>query len=914
LLLLPFAAALSAQTSGTIRGEVVGPGSPLPGVTVTATSESRGTSRATVTGETGTFALTTLPVDTYTVEATLEGFHPQSVAGVRVGISATVTLEFEMETDTVEETIVVTAAPILDVSSSSVGTSYAAEFIEELPTARNFWDMMGVAPGVTPQDEQSIALSAFGSGITSNSWNIDGLNTTNAESGEAFWWISPDIIEEVQVLAIGAPAQYGNMSGAALNVVTKSGTNDFKGTVNLYYQDDSLTDENAEINGIPFQRDRFEEYTFSLGGPFKRDKLWYFVAHQNYRRAYTEAGENPEFPADDKSENYDAKINAQLTDSTSMEAKFHYEDWDFDSADPFATPDASGSNYGTNPAYGLRVDSVLNPKSLLEVAYSGYSATQYWMSKTGSTADPFWDTSPDDGGPWRYSGNISYPYIWDIQRDQINAHLSTHADDFLNGDHEFTFGVEYGSGLGDSVIAGGLNGVYYYRGAPYYSYYYYQYINYYYRVSARAYHYGGETDTITAFIDDSWKVNDKLTVNLGLRYDNIGSDIPDYPELDMQWNPTGNTIPGIKNAVEWEHFSPRIGFAYAIADSSVLRGFYGRFYDGNVMGNWYSPPPGAPDYLYEYAVTLDGPWFESFLWEWGDFPFDPDLKPPETDQYTLGWERQIGTHFALGIQGIYKEGKNLIGWEILDDGVYELVPWTNPFTNEVVNLVSIIEQPTTRKGNRPGPGSLAPPGISFNHDYKGAFITLNKRYADGWSMQASYTWSDSNGFLPKPTSTVQGDPLWSGTDGRDPNNWINAEQALQSEREHVLQMQGNWDLPRKFTASVMYRFLSGKPYNRQLSVGQSWSSSPLAQGTQTVIAIPADTSTSMPDQNIVDLGLARDFTLGATNLRLNLKLYNALNEDSHDWWQSLNVPPGSVYVPSGYIWPRRLMVHLRLDF
>jgi hypothetical protein len=181
-------------------------------------------------------------------------------------------------------------------------------------------------------------------------------------------------------------------------------------------------------------------------------------------------------------------------------------------------------------------------------------------------------------------------------------------------------------------------------------------------------------------------------------------------------------------------------------------------------------------------------------------------------------------------------------------------------------------------------------------------------------MQASYTWSDSNGLAPKPTSTVQGDPLWNGTDGRDPNNWINAEQALQSEREHVIQFQGSFDMPADFTGSVIYRFLSGKPYNRQLSVGQSWSSSPLAQGTQTVIAIPADTSTSMPDQNIIDLGLSKDFDAGAANIQLNVHLYNALNEDHHDWWQTLNVEPGDVYVPSGYIWPRRAMIHLRLGF
>ncbi len=130
----------------------------------------------------------------------------------------------------------------------------------------------------------------------------------------------------------------------------------------------------------------------------------------------------------------------------------------------------------------------------------------------------------------------------------------------------------------------------------------------------------------------------------------------------------------------------------------------------------------------------------------------------------------------------------------------------------------------------------------------------------------------------------------------------------------MLQVQGRFDLPWSFTAAVVYRYLGGKPYNRQLSVGGFGSGAPLNQGSQTVIAIPAETSTAMPDQNVLDGSLARDFDLGAVDLTVNLKLFNAFNEDSHDWWQTLNVPPGSRYVPSGYIRPRRLMVQVRLDF
>ncbi|MCP5014895.1 MAG: TonB-dependent receptor, partial [Ketobacter sp.] len=197
--------------------------------------------------------------------------------------------------------------------------------------------------------------------------------------------------------------------------------------------------------------------------------------------------------------------------------------------------------------------------------------------------------------------------------DAVDVDLSTYADDFLGGDHEFKFGVSYGTGTAKSTISGGVNGRYYYRYVYTYDYDYYGTIysydyEYFYRVTADAYTYGAENETISAYIDDSWRVNDKLTINVGVRFDQVSSDIPAYPRLDRFGNETGEIIPGIDNVVEWSHFSPRIGFAYQVGKSGVLRGFYGKFYDSNVTGNWKSPPPSPPIFVYEISESRDGPW------------------------------------------------------------------------------------------------------------------------------------------------------------------------------------------------------------------------------------------------------------------------------------------------------------------
>ncbi len=907
-LLLLFAAGAAAQTTGDIRGQVRDAnGDGLPGVMITATIEDRGLSRTTMTGVGGNFVLSSLQVDGYVVTAALEGFQSHRVEGVRVGISSTVNLDIELALEAVEAEVTVTASPVLDVTSSSVSTSYNADFIDDLPTDRNFWDLIAVSPGISPGAEGSTAMSAFGSSTASNSWRIDGLDTTSSDTGNSYWWLNPATIEDVQVLGLGAPAEYGSMSGAAFNVVTKSGTNDFTGSVDWYHQNDGLTEENAAIDGLNFHREEFDDITGTLGGPLARDRVWFFGSIQSTEDAYSEAGVNPGFPTAYPTDRYDVKFNAAFNDSNLMEAKYHYEDFSFTYAAPNTTPDATGNQFGTNPAWGLKLQSVLSSDTYLEIDYSGYSAEDNLLSATGSEAAPYTDFSPVGGGPAQSSGSPGYQYRWELGRDQLEVDLSHHADDLLGGDHDFKFGISYGSGSGDTRTGGGPNGVYFYR------YEYSPGYPYYYRVTARPFHYGADTEAVSAFIDDSWKVNENLTLNVGVRHDRHNGGIPDFPVLNQDWSATSATIPGVDDVIDWSLISPRIGMAYQIGERQVLRAFYGKFFDADVTGNWYAPPPNPPVYVYENGLSLDGPWTEYNRFEYHGNLFHPDIKAPETDQFTVGWERRLRDNYTFGVQGVWKEAKNLIGWEILDDGLYEEVPWTNPFSGEVEQLFSIIEQPTTRKGNGPGPGSKAP-GESYHQEYEGVVLSFRRRYSDGWSFQSSYTWSDSTGFIPRPLLQSQGSPFYTSTDGRDPNNWINADQALQNDRTHVAQFQGSFELPWKLIGTATYTHMTGKPFSRQLTVGLQNSASPLAQGGQTIIAVPASDDNRLPDQNNVDLALGRRFDVGKATLKLDVQMFNVFNEDSHDWWDSLQVPADESFVPSGYLFPRRVMLRLGLEF
>ncbi|MCP4200832.1 MAG: hypothetical protein GY769_02730, partial [bacterium] len=201
----------------------------------------------------------------------------------------------------------------------------------------------------------------------------------------------------------------------------------------------------------------------TLGGPIKKDKAWFFGAFEILRDAYNEVGDPSGLPYEIFSDRYALKLNWAPTQSLSFQAKYHVDNWPWRFSDAFETASASGTEGDENPAWGLRFDKVISSNTFLEVAYSGYDGIDIYESRTGSQEDPFIDYSPPGGGPEHYSGGLYFPWSWDTSQEAVDATVSTYADDFLGGDHEFKFGVTYSTGTAKSTISGGVNGRYFYR-------------------------------------------------------------------------------------------------------------------------------------------------------------------------------------------------------------------------------------------------------------------------------------------------------------------------------------------------------------------------------------------------------------------------------------------------------------------
>ena len=249
LMLAAAAPALAQRTTGTIIGTVTDEsGAVLPGVTVTLTGAGVAGSPTSITSETGTYRFTSLPPGEYNLTFVLQGFATVNRERVVLPLAETVEIPIQMKVSTLQETVTVTGdSPVVNTASAEVSTNFNREWVESAPQRRfTFFDLINQAAGVSPATSTSSRSSAFGSSTTENSYQLDGTDFTAPSTGAAWPWPNTDAIEEVQVLSLGASAEYGNVQGAVFNVVTRQGSNEFHGDGNLYFQHQSLTGRNTD--------------------------------------------------------------------------------------------------------------------------------------------------------------------------------------------------------------------------------------------------------------------------------------------------------------------------------------------------------------------------------------------------------------------------------------------------------------------------------------------------------------------------------------------------------------------------------------------------------------------------------------------------------------------------------------------
>src|SRR6266850_3480502 len=285
LVLICAAFPLWAQTTGEILGVVtVEGGKPLSEVAVAAFSPALQGSRVGTTEASGRYRLTLLPPGQYNVTFTAQGFAPVTKNDITVSLDRSTTLDVVLQPTMQEQVKVVGEAPV-DTTSTTLGTNLTGKMIESIPTDRNYSSIVQIAPGTSTDasnnNPSQNTITVYGSSGAENAYFIDGVNTTNVEYGFQGKDLNYEFIKEIDVKTGGYEAEYGRSTGGIINVITKSGGNEFHGDI-FGYNDNDSRQSSAEpvvsINGTTAGFTR-EDYGADLGGYIVKDKLWFFGAY-----------------------------------------------------------------------------------------------------------------------------------------------------------------------------------------------------------------------------------------------------------------------------------------------------------------------------------------------------------------------------------------------------------------------------------------------------------------------------------------------------------------------------------------------------------------------------------------------------------------------------------------------------------
>src|SRR5436190_2568326 len=281
----------AADIEGTVTDES---GAVLPGVTITATNTATNQARSVVTGRDGRYYIGARQAGTYTITAELAGFVPQQHKDFRLVIGQLADVHFTMKPGTSEAIVVSARAPVVDTSQTSVSTVIGQEQIDSLPTnGRNFLSFSVITPGVTtdrtPQQGASATsgLSFGGQRARSNNIMVDGVDNNDPIVGAVRATFSQEAIQEFQVLTNSYSAEFGKASGGVVNIITRSGTNETRGSVFEFFRDKSLNAKGhfervANQEKAPFRQNQFGA---TLGGPIVRDKTFYFLSVESLSTA-----------------------------------------------------------------------------------------------------------------------------------------------------------------------------------------------------------------------------------------------------------------------------------------------------------------------------------------------------------------------------------------------------------------------------------------------------------------------------------------------------------------------------------------------------------------------------------------------------------------------------------------------------
>src|SRR5262245_7341581 len=901
LLLIAVAHSATAQrTTGAIVGTVADEsGAVLPGATVSLQGTSVQGSPTTTTSPTGIYRFPALAPGSYDLTYSLAGFKTVHMTGIVVSVGNTAEMNVVLAVGELSEAVSVEGeTPVINTSTAQVNTIMNREWVENAPVQRNsLYDFINAAPGVSPANSGSDRSTAFGSATNENVYQLDGNELTAPNTGAPWTQLNVDTIQEVEILSLGAPAEFGNLAGAVFNAVGRQGSNSCHGDANYFFQDQGLTSRNTtdeQDDGQPFHRDEYSDFTAQLGGPIKRDKVWFFASYQHRLDKSSAPGTDPAYPSRVGVHRVYTKLNYQVAPKHSLTFSLGSEWYKTGGGGSgLQAPSTVADEHGSDPAPSLTWRSILGSNTTLEARYTGFYVKDH--------LDPLVPGEPRikprylDLLSGEVTGGTVLWYDLKIHRTGLSAKLSHYADRFLGGSHDFRFGVQYTTG-GSEIVQGYNDYIYTYGPSPLYG------------LASSPFETGGFNEGIGVYADDTFRIGKRASLNLGLRFDSNNAYYDPFRYFDRSGAPTGEQSQAVDSLFRWNSVSPRIGINYKLDDEgrTVLLAHYGRYYRGLITLEFaYASPSVAATHLFSGEYDAAGnPIGSVLLFDNSNLRTDPDYKNPYTDQYIVGAEHRLMKDLGISAQFVYKRGKRGSGYR---DTTGQYVPTTvvddagQDATGQTIDVLQLVSDPAERIIELTNPDGM------FTR-YKGFNLQATKRMSNHWQLGASLTVSKSEGRL----GSSRGAPAASqsslaGTFGQNPNDFVNTDGLLIGDRPVLGKIQLVGELPWGFTAAAAFQHQSGRPWGRRVRV-------PGLGVPTTIRADQIDGSRRVSDWNFLDLRLQKDFSVGVTRLAVFADVLNATNSDAY---QSVGSDLGTSDAfgqPVFFVNPRVVMLGAKVRF
>jgi len=783
------AAYAQETTSGSIAGTAVDTqGAAMPGATVTITSP-QGT-KTYHTDANGRFFAPYLTPGDYAVRVELSGFSPVEQKNIAVRLGQRVSLDFTLKVGQISETVeVVGAAPVVDTSSTTIGGILTSDTIGKLPIGRAFTDTLYVLPGVSDSSYAGKANPSIGgaSGLENN-FIIDGVNASNAgfgaigsfsrNYGSLGTGVTSDFIKETQVKTGGYEAEYGQASGGVINVVTRSGGNEFHGAVFGYIQPPGLEASYKQLdttNGtVNTSARKAGDLGISLGGPLMKDQLFFFGTFNPSWDTLTRTAPTG-FPLASlgevdrvrKTYSYAGKLTWQAGANHRFDASFFGDPAKADNgpqtADALATAQAtrfSAIDYGGH-SQSLRYDGIMTPSWLVEASV-GHITNKFHESPQIDE----WSVSDRRVVPNVLTGGIGF-YEKDEGR---NNQFSIKSTNIFNagGSHQLRYGVSYediyylqGTGrtgptftLSDGVqtTTGGSIQI---RPDPTYGSIW--------RVTRANTGPGRETTQryYSAFLQDTWQIGKRLTLRPGVRLDNqklTGSE--QFPvclsNQDFVGDVSGGGTPVACEYTFGPLWAPRIGATYDITGNgkAKLFGSWGRFFvkiPNDLAARALSADAGitVADY---FDAGLTRPVSEgtlalgttNHLTYAGLHPatIANGVDSTYSDEFVGGFEWEAAPRLNVGVRYVHRK----IPVVMEDFAPAQVILYTYGIPPSIEYIIDNIttQTPTTNPADFGLPFEQA----HFEdptHKYQAIEVTMNRSFSNNWSLIASYRYSKLEG-------------------------------------------------------------------------------------------------------------------------------------------------------------------------